>query len=174
MKFNLKLVKVKPLTLEYYKENLELLNNIIKESHYLARNKEISEEENQDFIDVFLDNQNATYLIALYNEKLIGNIASLPRFEDLLSHITSIGYIVHPDYRLKRVATLLIERLLEEIKKKGFIKILTAEVALDNIASIKLLKKFGFEEYGRIKNGLKVGTNNYIDLLSFSREINNE
>jgi len=168
--FSKKELKIKPITKKYYEENLNLLNSVIRESHFLARKKEISYEESKQFLDTCLYHPNTIYLIALYKRKLIGHISSLPRLEDLLSHIVNIGYIVHSDYREKGVASSLMESLFTEARKKEkTIRILVAEVAADNIASISLLKKYGFKEFGCLSNGMLVENEEYVDLLSFSK-----
>ncbi|GAH39602.1 unnamed protein product [marine sediment metagenome] len=88
-----------------------------------------------------------------------------------MCHTVIIGYLVHSDYRLKGVGSILMERLLDEVRKIGNIKILTAEVAADNIASQKLLMKYDFKEFGRLLNGLMIKNNEYVDLLSFSKHL---
>ena len=164
-------LEIKTLTPEYYDENLKLLNATIKESHFLARDKEVSYEEGQAFIDTYIDHPSTVYLIALDNGKLIGHMFAIPRFEDLLHHTVIIGYLIHSDYRRKGIGSMLMERLLDKVRKKGNIKILTAEVASDNVASQKLLKKNGFKEFGRLLNGLMTKSNEYVDLLSFSKHL---
>ena len=171
MKFKAEKLEIKPLTSEYYDENLKLLNSTIKESHFLARDKEVSYEEGQAFLDTYIDHPSTVYLIALYDEKLIGHMFCIPRFEDLLSHTVIIGYLIHSDYRKKGVGSILMVRLLDEINKIGYIKILTAEVASDNVASQKLLMKYDFKEFGRLKNGLMTKSNKTVDLISFSKHL---
>jgi RimJ/RimL family protein N-acetyltransferase len=169
--FNKKDLEIKPISPEYYDENLELLNTTIKESHFLARDKDVSYEEGQAFIDTYLDHPNTIYLIALHNGKLIGHMFCIPRFEDLLLHTVIVGYLVHSDYRKQDIGSILMERLLNDVKKNGDIKILTAEVASDNVASQKLLMKYDFKEFGRLKNGLMIKSNEYVDLISFSKHL---
>ncbi len=170
--FSKKELKIKPITKKYYEENLTLLNSVIRESHFLARKNEISYEESEQFIDTYFNQPNTIYLIALYKRKLIGHISSLPRFEDLLSHIVNIGYTVHSDYRKKGVASRLMENLIIEAKKKEkTIRILVAEVAVDNIASINLLKKYGFKEFGCLINGFMKKDDEFVDFLYFSMHL---
>ena len=170
--FSKKELKIKPITKKYYEENLTLLNSVIRESHFLARKIEISYEESKQFLDTYFNHPNSIYLIALYKRKLIGHISSLPRFEDLLSHIVNIGYIVHSDYRKKGVAARLMENLITEAKKKEkTIRILIAEVASDNIASINLLKKYDFKEFGRLINGFMKKEDEFVDFLHFSKHL---
>jgi len=165
---NKKELEIKPLTKKYYDDNLKLLNSVIKESHFLARRHKISYEESLQFIDTYFKHPNTIYLVALHKQKLVGHISSLPRLEDLLDHIVNIGYLVHPNYRKKGVASSLMEKLIFAAKQTNSIKIMVAEVAADNNASINLLKKYGFKEFGRLINGFKIIDENFVDLLYFS------
>jgi RimJ/RimL family protein N-acetyltransferase len=172
MKFNLEDVKINPLTEKYYKQNIDLMNEIAHESHFLARSEDLSYGDNLRFIDTYFGHPNTIYLVAVYQEILIGHILSLPRFEDLLNHLVSIGYLVHKKYRKNGAGSKLMESLIFEIRKRGNIKILCAEVASDNIASQNLLKKYNFKEYGRLKDGLMTKNNEFVDLYYFSKYIN--
>ena len=55
MKFKKEDLKIKPITKKYYEENLTLLNSVIRESHFLARKKEISYEESEQFLDTYFN-----------------------------------------------------------------------------------------------------------------------
>ncbi|MFX0187185.1 MAG: GNAT family N-acetyltransferase [Candidatus Hodarchaeota archaeon] len=167
--FNIEDLEIQPLTTKYYDENLDLLNSVIRESHFLAQKNEISNEESRQFIDTYFEHPNTIYLIALYKQKLIGHISSIPRSEGRLSHIVNIGYIVHSNFRKKGVASRLMENLIIEAKEKSTIKIMVAEVAADNIASINLLKKYDFNEFGCLFNGLMKKEEEFVDFLYFSK-----
>jgi RimJ/RimL family protein N-acetyltransferase len=167
MEFKPSLLKIVPLTSEYYDENLVLLNSIIKESHYLVRNKEITQEEADKFIETYAYDPKWVYLLSIYDGKVIGHASALPRQEERVSHIAVIGYIVHPKFRRKGVATNLMKSLISEATNKG-LKILIAEVVEDNIPSLNILKKFCFEIYGRIENGVEIEKEEYLDLVLLS------
>ncbi|MHA1830569.1 MAG: GNAT family N-acetyltransferase [Candidatus Helarchaeota archaeon] len=149
-------------------ENLELLNLVINETHFLARNREISEEETYDFFNYWVETRLAIYLTAKYKGKIIGNISNRPREEELLSHIGYVGYVVHPDYRRQGVASLLMKKLIEYSIQEGY-KILICEVVRENVASLALLKKFEFEQFGYLKNAFKINSSEYRDLIMLSK-----
>ncbi len=154
MHFNIEDLEIKSITPLYYKQNLELLNTIIKESHYSARIKEISNDQSQEFMDYILNFLNSTYLIALYDEMIIGHIFALPQVEELIGHIVNIGYNVKSEYKDKGVGSMLMEHLIIEANKKGNVKIMIAEVVLDNRASKNLVKKYNFHLFGKISRAL--------------------
>lgn len=171
MNFKIENVKVQAITKEYFKENINLMNLVAKESHFLARTRDATHEDTTNFIRTYSKHSNTIYLIALYEQKLIGHIFSLPRLEDLLGHIVNIGYLVHPDYRKKGVCSILMERLIREAKRKENIKIMVAEVAADNIPSQKLLNRFDFKEFGKLSYGMMKNEIEFVDLLYFSKHL---
>ena len=95
---------------------------------------------------------------------------ALPRFEELLEHVASIGYYVDSKFRHQGIGSMLMEELINQSKIKE-LQVLTAEVADDNIYSQKLLKKFKFQEFGILKNGMMKKDGKLIDLIYFSKEI---
>ncbi|MBD3229498.1 MAG: GNAT family N-acetyltransferase [Candidatus Lokiarchaeota archaeon] len=167
---NLDDLEILPLVEEDIPENLELLNLVIREGHFLAQREEISEREAREFFEYWVESGLAIYLVAKYNGKIIAHISCRGRTEDRLYHIANIGYLVHPDYRKLGIGSLLIERTINLAPNKDF-EILVAEVSDDNTRSIRLLKKFGFEKFGRLKNALKIDDNDNRDIIMFSKHL---
>ena len=99
----MKNIEIKPLAPEYYQANLSLMNAEIKESHFLARSREIQWEEGERFLEAYKNNPDMIYLVALFENKLIGHCFALPRFEELIRHTANIGYLVNSDFRRKGV-----------------------------------------------------------------------
>lgn len=60
-----------------------------------------------------------------------------------------VTYYLDYDYRRRGLGSLLLELLLKEAKRLGY-RTATASIIGSNIASEKLLLKFGFEEWGRL------------------------
>ncbi len=164
-------IQIKPLTPKYYESNRELFNTEITKSHFLARSRAISNDEAEGFITAYMGNPNVIYLVALYEDILIGHIFAIPHVENLLEHTANIGYLVTPRYRRKGICSMLMEKLISEAKQKTGIEILCAEVCADNKLSLSVLKKFGFTETGRLKKGLKKENGEYLDMIYFSRPV---
>ena len=64
-----------------------------------------------------------------------------------LRYTVELSYYIHNDYQKKGYGKLLIEFVLKECKKMQ-IKNILAIVLENNIASIKLLKKYNFKKWG--------------------------
>lgn len=65
------------------------------------------------------------------------------------AHITTLA--VHPDYRNKQLAQILLITMINDCYKK-LIKYITLEVRESNIAAISLYEKLGFSSIGQRKN----------------------
>ena len=81
------------------------------------------------------------------SEKIFGYIGFWRIIDE--AHITTLG--VHPDYRRKRIAQILLIQMLEN-SYKNMIKYITLEVRESNISAISLYEKFLFESIGMRKN----------------------
>lgn len=94
-----------------------------------------------------LNNVFANYLVAIYNNKVIGFIGTWIILDE--SHITNVA--VHPNFRKMGVGKKLLCSLLDHSISKGATSF-TLEVRESNIAAKHLYKSFGFIEEGVRKN----------------------
>lgn len=85
----------------------------------------------------------STYKSALVNNKVIGYIGSWIIGDE--GHITTLA--VHPNYRKKHIADILLYSLFIELKSQN-VKWLTLEVRVSNIPAINLYNKFRFKQLG--------------------------
>lgn len=83
-------------------------------------------------------------------------------------HIGEISWGVHPDYFKKGIATKLVNTITKEAKKRKFIRV-EADVAKNNIASVKLAKRCGFKIEGIKKYGLLLDNGEYENVYMFSK-----
>jgi len=104
-----------------------------------------------------LDNERALYLVAELAGKVIGYVGCWVILEE--AHITNVA--VHPDYRQKKIATLLLIALEEELRELG-VESLTLEVRVSNQVAQSLYAQRGFRPLGLRK---KYYTDNDEDAL---------
>ncbi len=161
-------IQIVPITRPYYQKNLDFMNAEIERTYFLARSNPISKEESKNFFEFLEYSQNTIYLIALQHGKIVGNIFSMPRTEDLLTHNAQIGYQVDYHFHNRGIGTKMMGELIRRCKKSK-IESLIAEVVQENAASISLLRKFQFEHIGKIIKGVKLSDTEYQDLLMFQR-----
>ena len=130
-----------------YLECLVLDENIIK-TLQLWRNNEITRKysKNKDFITydkmqwileiVYFMSELKPYIAKINNEP-IGFIGFIKNDKDIFISIN-----INPNFRGNGYGSAMLKRVLEKIDKGVTIK---AEIIKDNIASIKLFEKCGFE-----------------------------
>ena len=68
-----------------------------------------------------------------------------------------IGYILHPDYWGRGLATEALEAVINHIYATRRFDVLTAEVDPGNAASIRLLERLGFVKTGQAERTMQVG-----------------
>lgn len=77
-----------------------------------------------------------------------------------LKHTAEVSYYVHPEYQNIGVGSKLIKYVISVAPEFNF-KTLIAILMTHNTNSIKLLKKFGFEEWGRMPDTIEMDGKTY-------------
>lgn len=99
------------------------------------------------------------------------NIRNLMAFAQLADsfynnkrHITYLNEVyVHPDYRRKRIATKLVEYLVNKAKESLLLEQLHLRVNSGNISAISFYEKLGFNKIAVLKDSVKNPDNTYQD-----------
>jgi L-amino acid N-acyltransferase YncA len=100
--------------------------------------------------------------VAVENNVVIAWISLSPyrSGRQALRYTAEVSYYVHKDHQRKGIASSLMEYVIENCKKFT-IKTLIAILMAHNINSIHLLKKFKFEEWGRLQKVLDIDGNEF-------------
>ena len=99
------------------------------------------------FYNELANNLASYYCVKDTADKILAYIGCWHIIEE--AHITSLA--VHPDYRRKQLAQILIIKAIEDCYK-DMIKYVTLEVRESNTEAISLYEKFLFETIGMRKN----------------------
>ncbi len=99
------------------------------------------------YIERSLEDPNTLILVAEHEGRVVGMVRAIiidrvfyePRSEALITDI-----YVHPSYRRRGVATALVERLAEEVRRKG-VGLLAAEYPPGNRIAERFFSKLGFK-----------------------------
>ena len=94
-----------------------------------------------------LNNYWAYWVVALWDDRVIGYIGSQSSFDE--TDVMNVA--VHPDFRRKGIAESLIDTLIQELKNRGS-HALMLEVRASNAPAIALYEKLGFRQVGLRKN----------------------
>ncbi|MGP1411524.1 MAG: GNAT family N-acetyltransferase [Peptoanaerobacter stomatis] len=154
MNIDINFVKIKDA-----KEIIEYCKQVGSETNNLSFGSEglgISVSEEERIILSFLQDKKSMMFVARHNGKIVGLAAyrSMPR---RFSHRADIGISILKDYWGNKIATRLIETMLDFAQNVARSKVISLEVATDNIRAIRLYEKFGFEKIGLFKKYFKVG-----------------
>lgn len=85
--------------------------------------------------------------VAVHGNELDGYICATRVIDE--GHILNIA--VHPDVRQRGIANALLEKVIDELRKKGC-KSLYLEVRASNISAVSFYEKYGFVSVGIRKN----------------------
>ena len=103
---------------------------------------EYIDEKFQKAVDNIQDTVGGYYFIVCLNSgEKIGSVSTFP---DENGENYDIGYCIHKDYWKNGYGTEAVSALIEWIKEKGA-KSVTAEAAIENKGSCRLLEKLGFK-----------------------------
>jgi RimJ/RimL family protein N-acetyltransferase len=117
------------------------------------------------------DKRNFTLLAIEGRDKIVGSCSVYGKLRGRTRHRVELGWVVHPDYARQGIATKLVKRMLQELKKTG-VKRIEAEAALENKGSTRLAKKLGFKIEGKRKKGLLLDDGRYVDTYLWGKILN--
>jgi len=142
-------------------ELINVYNSIIKEGLYFHRDEGLPDLETarqwyQNRLKAGL-----FYLAARVNNELVGGATIEPGLGKS-SHVAYFGIYLKRQFRSIGIGTRLIKRIIEIAQQKGF-EIMKLTVFQTNQQALRLYKKFGFQEIGRIIDGVKFLDDTYTD-----------
>ena len=94
-----------------------------------------------------LNNPLSLWLVAVDDENLAGYVGS----QTVMNETDMMNIAVDQRYRRQGIARLLVEALVEQLKKAES-RCLTLEVRISNAPAIALYEKLGFEQVGKRPN----------------------
>ena len=94
-----------------------------------------------------LDNRLAFWLVATDEDRVVGYVGS----QTVLGETDMMNIAIHPDYRKRGVATMLIEDLILHLTQQGSHSLML-EVRSSNEPAKSLYSKMGFETVGIRRN----------------------
>lgn len=94
-----------------------------------------------------ISNTNSVAKVAVFDGELAGYICAGYLLDE--GHILNLA--VHPDLRRRGIATVLVEKAINELRMNGC-RFLFLEVRVSNIDAIKFYERFGFQPVGYRKD----------------------
>lgn len=147
-------------------ELVQVYNSIIEEGLYFIRNEglpdvETAQEWYQERVKAGM-----VYIVVRVNNEFIGGASIEPR-EGKASHVGYFGIYLKKEFRNLGIGTRLIRKIVEVARQKN-LEIIQLYVFASNKQAIHTYKKFGFQEVGRIKKGIKLQNGKYTDEITMT------
>jgi L-amino acid N-acyltransferase YncA len=148
----------------------EIYNHAIKHGGQTAQDEFYSLAQTKEWLGKFDPNKHPVFVIEK-DGKVVG-WASLSEYRsgrDALKRVAEISYYFHQDFQGQGLGSQLMEFAISEAPKYHFNNLIA--ILLDgNIASVKLLKNFGFDQWGRMPKTAFIN-GEYIDHLYYGLKI---
>ena len=100
--------------------------------------------------------------LAFEEERVVGLVNFSFKKKGRLRHRVEFAWFVSRDFSGKGIGGKILSEALVFAKEKGFIKA-EAEVCVENLASVKLAEKFGFEIEGTKKKAMVLDDESFCD-----------
>ena len=162
---------ITPLPKKNLKDALKIYNYYVVNSFSNFEEKKVSLN---DFADNYrkIINKKLPYLAAMIDKKLVG-IAYLNKFRDKSGYRFAFEntIYVHNNYLKQGIGFKLLKQLITSSKTNKDIKKIVAVIgSIDSIGSIKVHKKLGFKNCGKLK---KIGfkKNRWIDCIIMQKDL---
>lgn len=131
---------------------IAIYNAVIDEGGLTADIEQIDAVKKIEFFNSINTPTHGIYVICV-GKKVIGYFYFSPwrAGRMALQGCAEISYYLHKDYRSKGLGSKMMEKMLTLAKEKSFTHLLA--ILLDiNQGSVRILKKYGFEQVGWLKN----------------------
>jgi RimJ/RimL family protein N-acetyltransferase len=153
---------------------LEYINHLSNERTYITLQGEQFELEDEE---AFLFNRleelalgQTITLLALFGDEVVG-ITHIARHGRVEEHVAGFGISVSKEYRGYGLGNALMTAVIAEAERViSGLRIIVLDVYSANEPGINLYKKHGFEEYGRLREGL-LHDGIYLDRVLMARHI---
>ena len=144
------------------------------ETPFLIREPEevtITVEQEQTFIRSKLKDPDEVMLIAMIDEKHVGN-CSLMKIGNYrrYAHRCDVAIALYQEYCGYGIGNKMLEIVLTLAKEVGYEQA-ELEVVANNETAISLYKKLGFKEYGRFPNNMKYDNGKYADAIWMAKQL---
>lgn len=152
---------------------LEMVQNYLDNSPYIPKftsEFRMTLEQEEAWIQSFLDAPNALLLVAEFENQLIGNIDLTGNHRQVMQHNALVGMGMLLEWRNQGLGSALMQAAIDWAKSNPILENLQLEVYAENVAGINLYQKMGFKQCGIIPNLFK-DNGKYCDSIMMHLEV---
>lgn len=147
---------------------IKTVKHYVKESTFIPMLESeftLTIEQEEAWIQSFIDFENSLLLLAIHNNQIIGNIDVTGSRRKIMQHTAVIGMGMLPQWQNCGLGTALMSLVINWAKANSLLEILWLQVYTANNLGLNLYKKVGFKEVGIISGFFKQD-NTYYDNLT--------
>jgi RimJ/RimL family protein N-acetyltransferase len=157
---------------------LSYFRQLTKETEFLLftlqESADLSLDSERDYIYGFKDDKKDLLLIAVTARQLVGSITIKQPGLWKQAHLGQLGIGVLHDYWNMGIGRRLVTAGIRWAEQHKDIEIIHLSVFSNNERAIQLYRNFGFEEYGRMPQGVRHQDGTYRDTILMSKRIKNQ
>ncbi|MEM6713655.1 MAG: GNAT family N-acetyltransferase [Cyanobacteria bacterium P01_D01_bin.6] len=103
--------------------------------------------------------------------QIVGAFYLKPNFPGRCSHIANAGFIVVPELQGQGLGRWMGETMLQLARDRGYRAVMYNLVFATNVPSLQLWQSLGFQEIGRIPEGVCLPDGQYVDAVMLYRSL---
>ena len=152
---------------------LATIKEYISDSEFIPKLSDeikITIQQEEQWIDSFIQKENSLLLVAEFDNQIIGNLDITGNCRMIMQHTGVIGMGMLSEWRNSGLGTELLKYSIEWAKQNPTLELLWLQVYTENVLGINLYKKMNFVENGIIKNFFKQN-DGYYDNLTMSLSV---
>jgi len=149
------------------------IKTYIPQSPYIPKLEEeikLTESQEKDWINSFIENDNSLLLVAEFENEIIGNIDLTGSRRKTMEHTAVIGMGMPIEWRNTGLGTALISTAIDWAKNNPILELIWLQVYTENKLALNLYKKMGFQENGIIRDFFKQD-GQYFDNLTMTMRV---
>ncbi|WP_161964115.1 GNAT family N-acetyltransferase [Chitinophaga flava] len=136
-----------------------------------AESLELSQRTEEDYIKTYLGNSDQLMLLAVVEDKVVGSITINHSGYHKKGHTAEMGIAVEHAWSGLGIGRRLMTAMLRWAEQHKKIQLLYLQVFATNDRAMHLYRNFGFQECGRLPNGIELRDGQYVDLVTMYRQV---
>ena len=151
---------IREFTKDDIKQMTEIWNSVVEDGEAFPQTELLDNESGMRFFS-----EQTRTAVADEDGEILGLYVLHPNNVGRCGHISNASYAVKKDKRGQHIGEFLVKKCLEKAKEIGFKILQFNAVVATNTSALKLYKKLGFIQLGKIPNGFLLKNGKYEDII---------
>ena len=168
-------LKIRPAVMGDAAALLETFRQLVLQSDFLLTTsqeaRQLTLKSEQDFIASFIHHSNNLLLLGQVGDQVISTLTVSQSTWKKQQHLGEFGIAVMQSHWNLGIARRMINYMLRWVNNQEPLRILYCKVMANNEKAIHLYRNFGFIQQGRLEEAICQNTDQYVDILYFSKKL---